>query len=144
MTGKNDFAGDKAAETDASGGSVLLNVVLFAVFLFSGCALPSDCGDLDYPTYGGAWQRTRRDAGRVGSVFDPAGARLPTLSPRDTPDEDDDKLDPSRGILSAPPVELEPDEERQPLPDPVPGQLRSLELDQIDRGPSLLPPDDVR
>jgi hypothetical protein len=68
-----------------------------AVFLLSaglvplgGCRICADCEDLAYPAYGGAWQRTQRYAGRVGSVFDPAGARSPTLSDREgppTPDE---------------------------------------------------------
>lgn len=49
---------------------------------FSGCRLCADC-DLDaYPSYGGSWQRTLRDSGRVGSVFDPGGSRAADLSAR--------------------------------------------------------------
>jgi len=62
-------------------------MVSFAIAL-TGCTLCQDCGDLEYPTYGGAWQRTRRDSGRVGSIFDPAGARTATLSERDSDRED--------------------------------------------------------
>ncbi len=50
-----------------------------------GCRLCGDCHELAYPTYGGAWERTRRDSGRVGSIFDPAGGRSPELEDRETP-----------------------------------------------------------
>lgn len=56
----------------------------------AGCRVCADCEDLAYPAYGGAWQRTRRDSGRVGSIFDPAGGQAPELVNRDqppTPDE---------------------------------------------------------
>ena len=50
--------------------------------MLGGCRLCADC-DLDaYPSYGGAWQRTVRDSGRVGSVFDPGGSRAADLSER--------------------------------------------------------------
>lgn len=55
-----------------------------------GCRLCGDCHQLDYPTYGGAWERTSRDSGRVGSIFDPAGARSPQLADRDTPPSPDE------------------------------------------------------
>lgn len=50
-----------------------------------GCRICAECDDLDYPAYGGSWQRTRRDSGRVGSVFDPAGGRASDLVERETP-----------------------------------------------------------
>ncbi|WDQ15737.1 hypothetical protein [Rhodopirellula sp. P2] len=54
-----------------------------------GCRLCADC-DLDaYPAYGGAWERTLRDTGRVGSVFDPAGARAADLEARTDPEAAD-------------------------------------------------------
>jgi hypothetical protein len=67
-------------------------VALLAVGLIplSGCRICADCEDLAYPAYGGAWQRTQRYSGRVGSIFDPAGAQAPNLVNRDqppTPDE---------------------------------------------------------
>lgn len=50
--------------------------------MLGGCRLCADC-DLDaYPSYGGAWQRTVRDSGRVGSIFDPGGSRAADLSER--------------------------------------------------------------
>jgi len=51
----------------------------------SGCRICADCEDLAYPAYGGAWERTRRDSGRVGSLFDPAGAQSASLTDRDQP-----------------------------------------------------------
>lgn len=63
----------------------LLLVAAVALSTAPGCRICGDCNRLDYPTYGGAWERTRRDSGRVGSIFDPAGARSPELADRDTP-----------------------------------------------------------
>lgn len=57
-----------------------------------GCRICADC-DLDsYPAYGGAWERTLRDSGRVGSVFDPGGVRAASLTPRTDPEEADARL----------------------------------------------------
>ncbi len=58
---------------------------LFVLMPSGGCRLCLDSEDLAYPAYGGAWQRTRREEGRVGSLFDPAGARAATLVSRDEP-----------------------------------------------------------
>ena len=61
-----------------------LPILLVGLSLVSanGCRLCADC-DLDaYPSYGGAWQRTVRDSGRVGSLFDPGGSRVADLSQR--------------------------------------------------------------
>ena len=43
-----------------------------------------------YPAYGGAWERTIRDSGRVGSLFDPGGARASNLVNRDLPPQPDE------------------------------------------------------
>ena len=121
--------------------------------VIAGCTIPSDCGDLDYPTYGGAWQRTRRDAGRVGSVFDPAGARTATLSPRELPETDGEVRSARDSILSSPPDTLRsPDDTQKADDDPLrqpspsdrlnPDRLRDLQLEDINsqRG-SPSPPD---
>jgi hypothetical protein len=121
--------------------------------MLAGCTIPSDCGDLDYPTYGGAWQRTRRDSGRVGSVFDPAGARTATLSPRELPETDGQTRSARDSILSTPPDTMrdpgdqrrgDDDPLRQPSPSdrPNPDRLRDLQLDDINiqRG-TPIPPD---
>jgi len=121
--------------------------------VIAGCTIPSDCGDLDYPTYGGAWQRTRRDSGRVGSVFDPAGARTATLSPRELPETDGETRSARDSILSAPPdtlralddpQEADDDPLRQPSPSDriSPDRLRDLRLEDIDiQHGSPSPPD---
>jgi hypothetical protein len=116
--------------------------------MLSGCTIPSDCGDLDYPTYGGAWQRTRRDSGRVGSIFDPAGARAPSLTARDDPSEDAEGRAMRDSILSAPPsgdaAQPQPqrsDQQREEQPAPSPSdqfdrdRLRALDLDEINLEP---------
>ena len=76
----------------------------------TGCRLCCDTEDAAYPAYGGKWQRTIRDSGRVGSLFDSAGNRASLLVDRDVPagqDElerqrnvadDDDSLDPDRPL----------------------------------------------
>lgn len=57
-------------------------VVAVSVGFATGCRLCADCDTQSYPSYGGAWQRTLRDSGRVGSVFDPGGSRQADLSAR--------------------------------------------------------------
>jgi len=55
------------------------NVIGLAILMaFStGCSMCSNCDLETYSAYGGRWQRTDRTAGRVGSVFHPAGALVP-------------------------------------------------------------------
>ena len=62
----------------------LVALVVLLLVPLAGCRLCQDCEDIAYPTYGGAWQRTIRDSGRVGSLFDPAGARASELVARDS------------------------------------------------------------
>jgi hypothetical protein len=57
---------------------------LFAVLLIcsplallAGCAMCCSPFDYAYPTYGGKWQRTDREHGRVGSLYTPhAGVKV--------------------------------------------------------------------
>ncbi|WP_372721878.1 hypothetical protein [Novipirellula sp.] len=70
---------------------LLLLALLVGLAPTTGCRICAECEDLAYPAYGGAWQRTRRDGGRVGSIFDPAGARTPELVNRDLPLSPDEK-----------------------------------------------------
>lgn len=56
--------------------------MLCSLIVVGGCRLCADCDEEAYPSYGGAWQRTNRDSGRVGSVFDPGGTRASDLSKR--------------------------------------------------------------
>ena len=64
---------------------LILLLAVAATVMQTGCRICSDCGDQDYPTIGGAYQRTVRDRGRVGSVFDPAGGVSSLLVNRDDP-----------------------------------------------------------
>ena len=55
--------------------SLIALALLVAVsMLGGGCAMCTTPHDHDYPTYGGSWERIDRTHGRVGSVFEPAGA----------------------------------------------------------------------
>ena len=67
--------------------SHILLTSLFALCLLplAGCRLCSDREDMDYPAFGGSWQRTVRDSGRVGSIFDSAGGKVANLTDRDQP-----------------------------------------------------------
>jgi hypothetical protein len=139
--------------------SSMLQVFAVAVILLggsalSGCTLCQDCGDLDYPTYGGAWERTRRDSGRVGSVFDPAGARTAKLADRDAEPETEERS-PSKTTPESQDAEdaSGPDDPKkegngsgEPSPsdrqDDAENELRDLDLEDIDADTSeLLPPD---
>ena len=64
---------------------IALAVLTIGLSPLGGCRICADCEDLAYPAYGGAWERTRRDSGRVGSIFDPAGGQSPMLVDRDEP-----------------------------------------------------------
>lgn len=136
-------------------------VALTSPFAAVGCTLTSDQGDMDYPTFGGAWQRTRPDSGRVGSIFDPAGARLATLSPKSPPRMEETERTAGDSILSVPPDSAPdqaktPDQDRQPgdleRPDDSaspsdrlgPERLRKLELDEISIEPGEPAPPDLQ
>ena len=126
----------------------------FALAFLVGCLLPSagcricaDCDDMDYPAYGGAWQRTRRDGGRVGSLFDPAGARTAELVDRDEPaspnelerqrQKGNSPLDPDQGSESESqsPSTDDPDANMNPEPsdadDAESLKLRKKELEDL-------------
>jgi len=42
----------------------------------AGCAMCSSCDDYNYAAYGGIWQRTDMQHGRVGSAFSPNGVNV--------------------------------------------------------------------
>jgi hypothetical protein len=123
-----------------------------------GCRLCCDTEDIAYPAYGGAWQRTRRDDGRVGSLFDPAGARTATLTSREEPQSVDElyrnrSTDPQKdaGADDADDNQLDPnseDSEKNSGKDPDAElkrrseELKNLELEDIDLVPGEpLPPE---
>jgi hypothetical protein len=70
-------------------------IMLLVTVTGGGCRICADCEDLEYPAYGGAWQRTLRNSGRVGSVFDPGGAKSAQLVDKTTP-EDPDQIERNR------------------------------------------------
>lgn len=103
---------------------------------FGGCRICADCEDLAYPAYGGAWQRTRRDEGRVGSLFDPGGAKTSELVSRDTP-TDPDELERARqkaraGEGSDVEDRKEQDSEVKPDLEEKGNDLRDRKLEDID------------
>ncbi len=122
-----------------------------------GCRLCCNSEDLAYPAYGGAWQRTRRDDGRVGSLYDPAGARTAELTNRDEPksvdeiyrnrptnqpnDEDaaeldDDTTQDAKNPKAKSEGDIDTDLKRRS------DELKNLELEDIDVVPGeALPPD---
>jgi hypothetical protein len=134
--------------------AIAVALILLGGSTLTGCTLCQDCGDLDYPTYGGAWERTRRDSGRVGSIFDPAGARTAKLADRDA-EPDTDERSPAKVTPEAEDQEdaSGPDDPKnegssttEPSPsdrqDDAENQLRDLDLEDIDSDTSsLLPPD---
>ncbi len=119
--------------------------LLLALVALGGCRLCQDCGDIDYPTYGGAWERTIRDRGRVGSVFDPAGAQSPKLSKREVVEEgrkradsETDDVEPNPGDAEKPNPESPSDDQRQNDLD----KLRDLRLEDINtQQREFVPPD---
>lgn len=118
-----------------------LAVMAILMLSFTGCRICSDTGDLDYPTYGGAWERTIRESGRVGSVFDPAGARASALVSRDQPitaDElergrrdEEERLNPS-DPLPDPELEDSLDDEPDPSPDSSSDPEQDPNIEDID------------
>jgi hypothetical protein len=65
--------------------------LLCCLSLAGGCRLCADCDMEAYPSYGGAWERTVRESGRVGSIFDPGGSRGSDLAARLNSDDVDTK-----------------------------------------------------
>lgn len=120
-------------------------LLLSAALLLTGCRICADCEDVAYPAYGGVWQRTIRDTGRVGSLFDPAGAKAFDLASRDEP-EGADQLERERykargsQIKDPDDAEDDSDDESDSIDDRLEEQrlrdreeeLRDRELDDIE------------
>lgn len=79
-----------ARRTASAVFSLILLVTL--VLPSTGCRFCTDCGMDAYPAYGGAWERTLRETGRVGSVFDPGGVRVSDIEPRTDPETADRRI----------------------------------------------------
>jgi hypothetical protein len=120
----------------------ILPTTLFLLMLapLAGCRLCSDCEDLDYPAYGGSWQRTVRDSGRVGSVFDSAGGKVTGLTARDEPLTTDALERQQQGVRSQGMFDPEnnqgePNKDAETAdPPPTPEELKNQSLDDIPEG----------
>jgi len=149
---------DKVHQLVGTGGrfSIAAGLLLVMLVPSGGCRICAQCDDLDYPAYGGAWQRTRRDGGRVGSVFDPAGAKTAELVPREAPEKPDERQRQQRSESQSDDPSMqdqyEADRDRQVDPDRLDlqekmDQLRNKELEDIkeDREQELRnrTPDDI-
>ena len=98
-------------------------LVLAFALATTGCQLCADCDEQAYAAYGGVWQRLQREDGRVGSVFNPAGGKVPRLVERDEPLEPDEldrrrraerlEGDDAPGQADAPTDEPEPSDDNE-------------------------------
>ena len=76
--------------TGTAGRWTAIALMVAGLIPLAGCRICADCEGMSYPAYGGSWQRTRRDAGRVGSIFDPGGVKTSELVARDAPADPDE------------------------------------------------------
>jgi len=119
---------------------VLTSLFALCLLPLAGCRLCSDCEDMDYPAFGGSWQRTVRDSGRVGSVFDSAGGKVAKLTDRDQPlatdaQERQQQGQRTKGMFD--PENNEPSSDRdseKPAPALTPEELKNQSLDDIPEG----------
>lgn len=109
------------------GTRLAISLTVLLVLTCSGCRICCDVEDAAYPAYGGAWERTVRNNGRVGSLFSPAGAQSARLTPKEEVDSQKaadrfrdqfdesafETEDPKDGELPKPKSELESEEEFQ-------------------------------
>ncbi|MDE0865525.1 MAG: hypothetical protein OSA98_17200 [Rubripirellula sp.] len=134
--------------------SKILPATLFLVCLtpLTGCRLCADGEDVAYPAYGGSWQRTTRDSGRVGSVFDSAGGKVAQLTNKAEPLSADalerqrqglrteDMFDPEKPDPEEPdPESITPDDSPQP-----PSILKDLQDQSLDDIPDTKEEEQLR
>lgn len=124
---------------------------LLSIALLGGCRICRSCEDVAYPAYGGSWQRTVRDSGRVASLFDPAGAKGSALVSREAPIEadeqnrrarDPDEFDPEAADEEKRDESLDADEKKDEGLEDAPNlddiedekseKLKDLKLDEIE------------
>ncbi|QDV12268.1 hypothetical protein CA51_21500 [Rosistilla oblonga] len=55
---------------------LVICTALIGLTLLGGCRICGSEDDCAYPAFGGSWERTNRNHGRVGSVFAPAGHKV--------------------------------------------------------------------
>ena len=86
----------------------LIRIALLGLILTPGfgCRICQTCDE--YPAFGGSWQRTNRVSGRVGSVFDPAGAKVASAPVESwEPESGDLPREDERTDLAEPPEDTE-------------------------------------
>ena len=118
----------------------------------SGCAMCDNSQDCTYGAYGGKWQRHDPCCGRVGSLFDPAGARAMPQQAQMAPSQQPDSarrsvLKPEDGEpLDAPSEDIElldePSEDGEPLDEPW-QDIELLDEPSEDVDATELPPVEV-
>lgn len=119
---------------------VLTSVFSLCLLPMTGCRLCSDCEDMDYPAFGGSWQRTVRESGRVGSVFDSAGGKVDKLTDRNQPLPTDAQERRQQGLRSQgmfDPEDNEPgpdQDSNKPVSPMTPEELKNQSLDDIPEG----------
>lgn len=98
-------------------------LLMASLAALSGCAMCVSSLDSSYSAYGGAWQRIIPNHGRVGSVFDPAGAQV-VGEDGAVVDADGalETVDPATTVLTKPDQEQTPPEESSEAPS-VPREL---------------------
>ena len=92
-----------------------------------------------FPAYGGAWERTNRTHGRVGSIFEPAGVLVAQNAATATEPEELQPTEPERKLESdLEPLELPPlPEGLQPAEPATPLDGPQLQTEHLDPGELL-------
>ncbi len=118
---------------------IALTLLCAGMLPLGGCRICADCEDLSYPAYGGAWQRTQREQGRVGSLFEPGGAKASALVARDTPSDIDELERERQEARGGSDSDRDPDQRESTDPEADETrdreqELRDRELDDIEEG----------
>lgn len=66
---------------------LLTLVAVISTPFLSGCSTCCSTDDYNYPTYGGKWERTDRQYGRVGSIFTDGRVNSSAATPMMEPEE---------------------------------------------------------
>ena len=115
----------------------------------SGCAMCDNSQDCTYGAYGGQWQRHDPCCGRVGSLIDPAGARVMPQQAQVDPSQQGDNaqqsvLAPEDGeSLDLPSLDVEPLDEPTLDIDPVESAPAEVDVAPSDAKPVDLAPLDL-
>ena len=119
--------------------------------LLPGCRLCCEPDTEAFPAYGGVWERTQRNSGRVGSILDPGGVQNSALLPREQankintlqlPESPEDNLMEGEGDSSKEGTEPETEQERDRKFEERRKRFEQEQMEEIDVIPGTpLPPD---